>query len=127
VACWAGPWLAAWLSGRFAWEGFESPAQMGRSLSGAALMGVGGVIAGGCTVGAGLSGVATLSVAAMIALGSIVAGMLIAGAVEARAGRGARGLVAAEGRDEHPNGSTFQFRPDRDAELAMCRAAIAGG
>jgi uncharacterized membrane protein YedE/YeeE len=42
---------------------------MGRSLSGAALMGVGGVIAGGCTVGAGLSGVATLSVAAMIALG----------------------------------------------------------
>jgi uncharacterized membrane protein YedE/YeeE len=49
---------------------------MGRSLSGAALMGVGGVFAGGCTVGAGLSGVATLSVAALLALGSIVAGML---------------------------------------------------
>jgi uncharacterized membrane protein YedE/YeeE len=91
-----GAVLAALLSGRFAWEGFESPAQMGRSLSGAALMGVGGVFAGGCTVGAGLSGVATLSVAALLALGSIVAGMLIAGAVEARAGRGARGLVAAE-------------------------------
>jgi uncharacterized membrane protein YedE/YeeE len=91
-----GAVLAAVLSGRFAWEGFESPAQMGRSLSGAALMGVGGVMAGGCTVGAGLSGVATLSVAAMIALGSIVAGMLIAGTVDAWAGRRIPGLVAAE-------------------------------
>jgi hypothetical protein len=69
---------------------------MGRSLSGAALMGVGGVFAGGCTVGAGLSGVATLSVAAMIALGSIVAGMLIAGTVDAWAGRRIPGLVAAQ-------------------------------
>jgi uncharacterized membrane protein YedE/YeeE len=92
----AGAFIAALASGRFAWEGFDSPAQMGRSLSGAALMGAGGVMAGGCTVGAGLSGVATLSVAALLALGSIVAGMLAAGAVEARAGRGARGLVAAE-------------------------------
>jgi len=92
----AGALFAALGSGRFAWEGFESPAQMGRSLSGAALMGMGGVMAGGCTVGAGLSGVATLSVAALLALGAIVAGMLAAGAAEARAGRGARGLVAAE-------------------------------
>jgi uncharacterized membrane protein YedE/YeeE len=91
-----GAVAAALASGRFAWEGFESPAQMGRSLSGAALMGVGGVFAGGCTVGAGLSGVATLSVAALIALGSIMAGMLLAGAVEARAGRRVSGLVAAE-------------------------------
>lgn len=92
----AGAVLAAVLSGRFTWEGFESPAQMGRSMSGAALMGVGGVMAGGCTVGAGLSGVSTLSVAALLALGSIVAGMLIAGAVEARTGRRSVGLVAAE-------------------------------
>ncbi len=92
----AGALAAALLSGRFVWESFESPVQMGRSLSGVALMGVGGVFAGGCTVGAGLSGVASLSIAALLALVSIVAGMVIAGAVEARAGRGARGLVPAE-------------------------------
>jgi uncharacterized protein len=91
-----GAFLAAILSRRFAWEGFESPAQMGRSLSGAALMGVGGVLAGGCTVGAGLSGIPTLSFAALLAFCSIVVGMLAAGALDARAARGARGLVAAE-------------------------------
>ncbi|MGP1358650.1 YeeE/YedE family protein [Roseicyclus sp.] len=91
-----GAFLAAILSRRFAWEGFESPAQMGRSLSGAALMGVGGVLAGGCTVGAGLSGIPTLSFAALLAFASIAAGMLAAGALDARTARGSRGLVAAE-------------------------------
>jgi uncharacterized membrane protein YedE/YeeE len=91
----AGAALAALASGRFAWEGFESPAQMGRTLSGAALMGVGGVLAGGCTVGASLSGVASLSLAAVIALGAIIAGILLAGALETRSRR-APGLVAAE-------------------------------
>ena len=97
----AGAFIAALVSGRFAWEGFDSPPQMGRSLSGAALMGVGGVMAGGCTVGAGLSGVATLSVAALLALGSIAAGMLTAGAVEARAGRGARARWWQRNRPYH--------------------------
>lgn len=55
-------------------ESFESPAQTLRYGAGAALMGVGGVLAGGCTIGAGLSGGATLSVAALIALSSIVLG-----------------------------------------------------
>lgn len=92
-----GAIAAALVSGRFAWEGFSSPVQMGRSLSGAALMGVGGVLAGGCTVGAGLSGVPTLSISALLALTSIAAGMLLAGAVDARTGRARRpGLVAAE-------------------------------
>jgi uncharacterized membrane protein YedE/YeeE len=92
----AGSLAAALLSRRFVWEGFESPAQMGRSLSGAALMGVGGVMAGGCTVGAGLSGIPTLSLAAILAFASIVAGILAAGAVEARTVRGARGMLPAE-------------------------------
>lgn len=92
----AGALAAALLSGRFAWEGFESAAQMGRSLSGAALMGAGGVMAGGCTVGAGLSGVATLSVAALLALGSIMAGMVIAGALDARSARRPGAVVPAE-------------------------------
>ena len=62
------------IGGRFSWQSFESPAQTGRYLSGAALMGFGGVLAGGCTLGAGLSGVPTLSIAALLALVSIIAG-----------------------------------------------------
>ncbi len=73
----AGSLAAALLSGGFAWQSFESPAQTGRYVAGGALMGVGGVLAGGCTIGAGLSGVPTLSLAALLALGSIVAGALL--------------------------------------------------
>ncbi|WP_417247981.1 YeeE/YedE family protein [Celeribacter sp.] len=75
-----GAFALALLSGRFQWQSFESPRQTGRYLAGAALMGVGGVLAGGCTVGAGLAGVPTLSIAATLALLSIAAG----GALTAR-------------------------------------------
>ncbi|MBM9595351.1 YeeE/YedE thiosulfate transporter family protein [Roseitranquillus sediminis] len=73
-----GAGALALASGRFTWQSFESPAQTGRYVAGAALMGVGGVLAGGCTVGAGLAGVPTLSVAALLALLSIVGGALLA-------------------------------------------------
>jgi uncharacterized protein len=76
-----GALLATLLSDRFAWQSFESPRQTGRYLTGAALMGVGGVLAGGCTLGAGLAGIPTLSIAAILALLSIAAGGLIADAV----------------------------------------------
>jgi uncharacterized membrane protein YedE/YeeE len=69
-----GAFLAALARREVAFQSFESPRQTGRYLTGAALMGVGGVLAGGCTVGAGLSGVPTLSVAAILALVSIIAG-----------------------------------------------------
>ena len=62
---------------QFRWQGFDSPAQTLRYLGGAAMMGVGGVLAGGCTVGAGISGVATLSIAALIALVSMVTGGVV--------------------------------------------------
>lgn len=91
----AGALVAALASRSFRWETFESAGQMGRSLGGAALMGVGGVLAGGCTVGAGLAGLPTLGVAALIAFASIVVGIFGADAVlTRRAGR--QGLVAAE-------------------------------
>lgn len=67
----------ALLSGRFRWQSFEGPAQTGRYMAGAVLMGFGGVLAGGCTVGAGLSGVPTLGVSALLALGAIAAGGLL--------------------------------------------------
>ena len=55
-----GALAAALIRGQFAWQSFESPRQTGRYMAGAALMGVGGVLAGGCTVGAGVSGIPTL-------------------------------------------------------------------
>jgi len=58
----------------FRWEGFGSVEDLANHLTGAALMGVGGVVAMGCTVGQGLSGVSTLSIGSFIALGGIAAG-----------------------------------------------------
>lgn len=69
-----GAALAALLRGQFEWQSFDTPRQTGRYMAGAALMGVGGVLAGGCTVGAGLSGIPTLSLAALLAIGSIALG-----------------------------------------------------
>ena len=89
----AGAGLTALLRGQAAWTSFDSPAQTGRYLLGAGMMGFGGVLAGGCTVGAGLSGVPTLSVAALLALISIVAGGLLAATVLRPAG--AKGPMAA--------------------------------
>lgn len=83
----AGALVSALIAGRFVWQSFESPAQTGRYGAGAALMGVGGVLAGGCTVGAGLAGVPTLSVAALLALGAIAAGALVMQAILVRAPR----------------------------------------
>ncbi|MCV2881368.1 YeeE/YedE family protein [Actibacterium sp. XHP0104] len=66
-----GALVSSLLGRRFKWQSFESPAQTGRYLAGAVLMGVGGVMAGGCTVGAGLSGVPTLGLSAILALAAI--------------------------------------------------------
>lgn len=66
-----GALVASLLGRRFKWQSFESPAQTGRYMAGAVLMGIGGVLAGGCTIGAGLSGVPTLGVSAIVALAAI--------------------------------------------------------
>lgn len=83
----AGALTGSMIGRRFRWQSFDSPRQTGRYLSGAALMGVGGVLAGGCTVGAGLAGVPTLSVAALLALLSIAVGALLLNAVLNRVGQ----------------------------------------
>ncbi|MHC0054062.1 YeeE/YedE family protein [Actibacterium sp. D379-3] len=89
----AGALVASLLGGRFRWQSFESPAQTGRYLAGAVLMGLGGVLAGGCTVGAGLSGVPTLSLAALLAIAAIAAGAVamdrVLGTSRSHAGSGA--------------------------------------
>jgi uncharacterized membrane protein YedE/YeeE len=66
-------------------QGFETPQQMVRYLSGAVLMGFGGVTALGCTIGQGLTGLSTLSTGAPIALVSIAGGMALGTMLIARA------------------------------------------
>lgn len=72
----AGSFGSAALRGELQLQSFETPQQTLRYVSGALLMGVGGVLAGGCTIGAGLSGGASLSIAALMALAAIAAGAL---------------------------------------------------
>lgn len=63
--------------GMFKWEACEDPRELGRQVGGAALMGVGGVIAMGCSVGQGLSGFATLAWSGPLTLAAITAGAML--------------------------------------------------
>ncbi len=69
-----GAALSAILRKSFSLAGFADRSDLLRNLSGAALMGVGGVMALGCTVGQGLTGISTLSLGSLIALASVIAG-----------------------------------------------------
>ncbi|MFU8882208.1 MAG: YeeE/YedE family protein [Rhodobacterales bacterium] len=88
-----GALLSSLIRREFVWQSFATPRETGRYLSGASLMGVGGVLAGGCTVGAGLSGIPTLSIAAILAIAAIAAGGLITERL-LNAGSSARGAQA---------------------------------
>jgi hypothetical protein len=57
--------------GMFRWEACEDPRELGRQVSGAAMMGVGGVIALGCSVGQGVSAFATLAWSGPVTLAAI--------------------------------------------------------
>ncbi|SDN40425.1 Sulphur transport [Lutimaribacter pacificus] len=91
-----GALAAALIRGQFTWQSFDSPRQTGRYMAGAALMGVGGVLAGGCTVGAGLSGIPTLSLAAILAIAAIAAGGWITRAALNAATAGAAGSATTQ-------------------------------
>ena len=69
-----GAFAVAAFRGELRLEAFDDAREMRRHLSGAFLMGFGGVTALGCTVGQGISGMATLSMSAPLALGSILLG-----------------------------------------------------
>lgn len=70
----AGAFLAAFLTGNFRIEAFGSASDMKRHMFGAAIMGIGGVMALGCTIGQGVTGMSTLAAGSLIALVSIWAG-----------------------------------------------------
>jgi uncharacterized protein len=73
----AGSLVTALATGRFHWEGYQSPRHMLRSAGGAALMGSGGVMAFGCSIGQGLTGLSTLALASFVAVAGILAGTAI--------------------------------------------------
>lgn len=66
-----GGFLGSLIQNGFRWEACDDPRQLRRQLSGAALMGVGAVLAAGCSVGQGLSGLAVLGVTAPVAAAAI--------------------------------------------------------
>ena len=72
-----GAFIGSLIKGHFRWEACEDPRELRRQIAGAALMGVGAVLALGCTIGQGLSGVSTLAVGSFIALAFIVVGSLL--------------------------------------------------
>ncbi|MGI9419569.1 MAG: YeeE/YedE family protein [Geminicoccaceae bacterium] len=78
VATVAGVMIGALIAARAAaeWrvEGFDGEREMIRHLAGAALMGIGGVLALGCTIGQGMSAMSTLALSAPLALIAIFLG-----------------------------------------------------
>jgi uncharacterized membrane protein YedE/YeeE len=73
-----GSLVTATLTGRFELEGYTSVTHTGRSLAGAAFMGIGGAMAYGCSIGQGLTGVSTLAMPSFIALAGILSGAAFA-------------------------------------------------
>jgi uncharacterized membrane protein YedE/YeeE len=73
----AGSGLAARRAREFRWEAFDDQREMRRHLLGAALMGLGGVLAGGCTIGQGLTAGSLLAVSWPITVGGMVLGARI--------------------------------------------------
>ncbi|HRK18497.1 MAG TPA: YeeE/YedE family protein [Hyphomicrobiaceae bacterium] len=69
-----GAFIAAISMGRFKVTTFATPSETVRTLFGAALMGVGGVMALGCTVGQSITGVSTLALGSFITFAAIVIG-----------------------------------------------------
>lgn len=73
-----GAIVAALVSGTFRWQTFADVPDTFRHLAGAALMGIGGVLALGCTIGQGVSGISTLSLGSLLSLLAIAAGAVAA-------------------------------------------------
>lgn len=70
----AGAFIGSLIKGHFRWEACEDPRELKRQILGAALMGVGAVVAFGCTVGQGLSAFSLLAYSAPVTAASIFAG-----------------------------------------------------
>jgi hypothetical protein len=72
-----GAFAAALAMGRLRVTTFADAGDTVRNLTGAALMGIGGVMALGCTVGQSVTGVSTLALGSLVTFAAIVAGGLL--------------------------------------------------
>jgi len=73
----AGAFLGSSIRGLFRWEACEDPRELGRQITGAALMGIGGTVAMGCSIGQGVSAMSVLAFSAPVTLACIAIGGLI--------------------------------------------------
>jgi uncharacterized membrane protein YedE/YeeE len=69
-----GAMLGSYSKGHFRWEACEDPRELRRQILGAALMGVGAILAVGCSIGQGLSAFSVLAFSAPLAFVSIMVG-----------------------------------------------------
>lgn len=69
-----GAFLAAYGADEFRWNAFDDALEMRRHLSGAVLMGVGGVLAGGCTIGQGLTAGSLMALTWPLSVGGMIIG-----------------------------------------------------
>lgn len=72
-----GAVLGSLYKGHFRWEACDDPRELRRQILGAALMGIGAVVAVGCSIGQGLSAFSVLSYSAPLTLISIMGGAAI--------------------------------------------------
>ena len=70
----AGAFAGSLIKGHFRWEACEDPRELKRQIGGAALMGLGAVLAVGCTIGQGISAFSLLAYSAPVVFLSILAG-----------------------------------------------------
>ncbi|SEW19456.1 hypothetical protein SAMN04488515_1524 [Cognatiyoonia koreensis] len=71
---WIGAFAGSLIKGHFRWEACEDPRELRRQIFGAAMMGVGAVVALGCSIGQGLSAFSILSFSAPVTFAAIFAG-----------------------------------------------------
>lgn len=76
VGVMVGALFGSTLRGLFMWEACEDPRELGRQVGGAALMGIGGVVAMGCSVGQGVTGFAALAWSGPVTLAAIALGAI---------------------------------------------------
>lgn len=72
-----GSFLGSLIKGHFRWEACDDPRELRRQILGAALMGIGAVVAVGCSVGQGLSAFSVLAFSAPVTLVFIFVGAAI--------------------------------------------------
>ena len=70
----AGAFIGSLIKGHFRWEACDDPRELRRQILGAALMGIGAVLAVGCTIGQGVSAFSLLAYSAPVTFAAILFG-----------------------------------------------------